>query len=242
MNFSPSLKSPLELSLKVTKALALSVFLVIALTACGASQQYAGSKSDGAFFTVPNGWYQISNSELNKEEAKSTDQDALDRLSMVTYQVGFSAKKKVTPEQVFLLDPTEHPVVFARFRDLFPEEHVVFARFRDLFPEERNSISLNSLRNIILPVTELLDGTIENTRNFQLIDDQEVVDKGGRGVNLIYSFDFEGVNETINQTALYSNDQSKIYLLIARCTTECYNKNSQEISKIVESFTVRGAR
>ena len=228
MNFSPSLKSPLELSLKVTKALALSVFLVIALTACGASQQYAGSKSDGAFFTVPNGWYQISNSELNKEEAKSTDQDALDRLSMVTYQVGFSAKKKVTPEQVFLLDPTEHPVVFARFRDLFPEE--------------RNSISLNSLRNIILPVTEFLDGTIENTRNFQLIDDQEVVDKGGRGVNLIYSFDFEGVNETINQTALYSNDQSKIYLLIARCTTECYNKNSQEISKIVESFTVRGAR
>ena len=207
---------------------AASLLCALTLSSCSSSQQYAGSKDDGAFFAVPNGWYQISNQELNKEEGKSTNQDDLDRLSMVTYQVGFSAVKKVTPEQVFLLDPTDHPVVFARFRDLFPEE--------------RNSISLNSLRNVILPVTDLLEGNIENTRNFQLIDDQEVVDKGGTGVNLIYSFDFEGVNETINQTALYSTDKSKIYLFIARCTTECYNKNSDQIEKIVNSFTVRGAR
>ena len=211
-----------------TKALLAILASSLVLTACSASQQYAGSKNDGAFFAIPIGWYKISNAELNKQEGKTQDQDALDRLSMVTYQVGFSAAKKVTPEQVFRLDPTDTPVIFARFRDLFPEE--------------RNSISLNSLRNVILPVTDLLEGNIENTRNFQLIDDQEVVDKGGRGVNLIYSFDFEGVNETINQTALYSTDKSKIYLLIARCTTECYNKNIDQIEKIVKSFTVRGAR
>lgn len=205
-----------------------ALIVTLSLSACSASQQYAGSKKDGAFFAIPNGWFKISNAELNKEEAKSTNQDDLDRLSLVTYQVGFSAVKKVTPEQVFLLDPTPHPVIFARFRELFPEE--------------RNSISLNALRNVILPVTDLLDGTIENTRNFQLIDDQEVVEKGGTGVNLIYSFDFKGVNETINQTALYSNDKSKIFLFIARCTTECYNKNVDQIEKIVNSFTVRGAR
>ena len=201
---------------------------MIALTACGASQQYAGNKKDGAFFAVPNGWFQVSNNELNKEEAKTSNQDALDRLSMVTYQVGYSAIKKVTPKQVFLLEPTEHPVIFARFRDLFPEE--------------RDAISLNSLRNIILPVTDLLDGTLKNDRNFQLIDDQEVIEKGARGVNLIYSFDFDGVNETINQTTLLSNDQSKLYVFIARCTTACYNKNADVIQKIVDSFTVRGAR
>ena len=206
----------------------LSAISILTLSGCSTSQQYAGSKADGAFFAVPNGWHQISNAELNKEEGNTKNQDALDRLSMVTYQVGYSAKKKITPEQVFLLDPTDHPVVFARFRDLFPEE--------------RNSISLNTLRNVIFPVTDLLDGTIDNTRNFQLIDDQEIVDKGGRGVNITFSFDFEGQNETINQTALYSTDKTKIYLLIARCTTECYNKNVDQIEKIVKSFTVRGAR
>lgn len=215
-------------TLKGVIAALLSAISILTLSGCSTSQQYAGSKADGAFFAVPNGWHQISNAELNKEEGNTKNQDALDRLSMVTYQVGYSAKKKITPEQVFLLDPTDHPVVFARFRDLFPEE--------------RNSISLNTLRNVIFPVTDLLDGTIDNTRNFQLIDDQEIVDKGGRGVNITFSFDFEGQNETINQTALYSTDKTKIYLLIARCTTECYNKNVDQIEKIVKSFTVRGAR
>ena len=215
-------------TLKGVIAALLSATSILTLSGCSTSQQYAGSKADGAFFAVPNGWHQISNAELNKEEGNTKNQDALDRLSMVTYQVGYSAKKKITPEQVFLLDPTDHPVVFARFRDLFPEE--------------RNSISLNTLRNVIFPVTDLLDGTIDNTRNFQLIDDQEIVDKGGRGVNITFSFDFEGKNETINQTALYSTDKTKIYLLIARCTTECYNKNVDQIEKIVKSFTVRGAR
>ncbi len=117
---------------KFTQLILFTLLATFLLTGCSASQQYAGSKKDGAFFAIPNGWFQITNEELNKEEAKSTNQDDLDRLSLVTYQVGFSPGKKVTPEQVFLLDPTPHPVVFARFRDLFPEE--------------RNSISLNALR------------------------------------------------------------------------------------------------
>ena len=198
------------------------------LSGCAPSKQYAGSKNDGAFFSVPNGWTRISNSQLNKEEGTSTNQDDLDRLSMVTYQEGFTSATKIQPREVFMLNATDHPVVFARIRDLFPEE--------------RNAISFNSLRNIILPVTSYLEGSQENNRNFQLLDDQEVIEKGGKGVNLVFSFDYDGVNETVNQSALISNDQNKIYLLIVRCSTECYNKNIKTINEIVKSFTVRGAR
>lgn len=205
---------------------ALFIALVM-LSACTPSKQYAGSKEDGAFFAVPNGWTKITESALKKEEGKSANQDDLDRLSMVTYQVGFTKAKKISPREVFLIEPTDQPVLYVRFRDLFPEE--------------RNAISLNTLRNIILPVTEYLDGTRTNDRNFQILDDQEIVEKGGRGVNLLYSFDYNGVNETVNQIALYSNDQSKIYLFIIRCSTTCYNKNIDEIDQIVKSFTVRGA-
>ena len=202
--------------------------LLVALTACTPSKQYAGSKKDGAFFAVPNDWREISNSALNKEEGNTKNQNDLDRLSMVTYQVGFTTSKTLTAREVFQLAPTKEPVAFARFRDLFPEE--------------RNAISFNLLRDVILPVTSYQDGTKTNDRNFQLIDDQEIVQKGGRGVNLIYSFDYKGSNETINQTAIYSNDQSKIYIFIVRCATECYNKNVKTLEKIVKSFTVRGAR
>lgn len=198
------------------------------LTACTTSTQYGGSKKDGAFFKIPNGWHQVTNAQLNKEEAKSTNQSDIDRLAMVTYQIGFSTSKATKPADIFMLDATDYPVVFARFRDLFPEE--------------RNAISLNSLRNIVLPVTSYLDGTKSNDKNFQLLDDQELTQKGGKGVNLLFSFDYNGVNETVNQTALYSNDQNKIYLFIVRCSTTCYNKNQKTLSQIVKSFTVRGAR
>lgn len=147
---------------------------------------------------------------------------------MVTYQAGYTTSKSVTPRDVFLLNATKEPVIFARIRDLFPEE--------------RNSISFNSLRNVILPVTSYLDGTKTNDRNFQLLDDQEITQKGAKGVRLIYSFDYNGVSETINQTALYSNDQNKVFLFIARCATECYKKNSKTIDEIVRSFTVRGVK
>ena len=198
------------------------------LTACTPSKQYAGNKKDGAFFAVPNGWRHITNAQLNAEEGKSTNQSDIDRLSMVTYQSGFTTDSSVTPRDVFLLNATKEPVIFARFRDLFPEE--------------RNAISFNSLRNVILPITSYLDGSKTNDRNFQLLDDQEVTQKGAKGVRLVYSFDYNGVSETINQTALYSNDQNKVYLFIARCATDCYKKNSKTIDEIVKSFTVRGSK
>ena len=209
------------------KFAALSVIAAL-LTACTPSVQYGGSKKDGAFFKIPNGWFQVSNTDLNKEEAKSTNQADIDRLSMVTYQAGFSTAKGIKPLDVFMLDSTNYPVVFARFRDLFPEE--------------RNAISLNSLRNIVLPVTSYVDGTKTNDKNFVLLDDQELTQKGGKGVNLLFSFDYNGVNETVNQTAFYSNDQNKIYLFIVRCSTTCYNKNQKLLANIVKSFTLRGVK
>ena len=202
--------------------------LIMTLTACTPSKQYAGNKTDGAFFSVPNGWREISQASLNKEEGNTKNQNDLDRLSMVSYQIGYTTSKTLTAREVFQLAPTKDPVVFARFRDLFPEE--------------RNAISFNLLRDVILPVTWYQDGTKTNDRNFQLIDDQEIVQKGGRGVNLVYSFDYNGINETINQTSLYSNDQNKIYIFIVRCSTECYNKNIKTLDQIVKSFTLRGAR
>ena len=210
------------------KRIAAATIALVMLSACTPSKQYEGSKSDGAFFTVPNGWQKVDGTALNKVEAKNANQDELDRLSMVTYQAGFTKAKKIDPKDIFLLEPTKDPVLYVRIRDLFPEE--------------RNAISLNTLRNLVLPITDYLDGTIPNDRKFELYDDQEINEVGGRGVSLLYSFDYNGVNETVNQVALMSNDQSKIYVFIIRCSTECYNKNIDEIDEIVNSFTVKGAK
>ena len=118
---------------------------LVMLSACTPSKQYEGSKSEGVFFAIPNGWTKIDGNELAKEESKSANQNDIDRLAMVGYQAGFSKMKKLSARDVFLLQPTDEPVLYVRIRDLFPEE--------------RNAISLNTLRNIILPVTEYADGS-----------------------------------------------------------------------------------
>ena len=210
------------------RRIAAATIALAMLSACTPSKQYEGSKSEGVFFTVPKGWIKIDGKALAKEESRSANQNDLDRLAMVGYQAGFSKLKKLSARDVFMLQPTAEPVLYVRIRDLFPEE--------------RNAISLNTLRNLVLPTTQYADGSIENNRNFKLINDQEVVEKGGRGVLLEYSFDYDGTNETVKQAALYSNDQNKIYVFILRCATTCFNKNRSDIEEIVKSFTVRGAK
>jgi hypothetical protein len=78
--------------------------------------------------------------------------------------------------------------------------------------------------------------------DFKVLDDGEVVEKGGRGVQTIYSFSLDGIEQTLNQVVLMSNDRSVLYVFVARCATTCYNKNKKTIEEIVKSYTVLGAK
>ena len=113
---------------------------------------------------------------------------------------------------------------------------------RDLESSEINSVSYNSLRDVIVPVTQIIAGDDPSAPDFQILVDQEVVQKGARGVQTVYSFSIDDKEQTINQTSLMSNDRTTMYIFVVRCTTECYAKNKKKIEEIVSSFTVEGAR
>ena len=203
--------------------------IAILLTACGApTQKYAASKSEGVYFTVPNSWHEISMKELNAIESKSTASGAAERLALVKWQQAFTFDKSVTPNRVFSL--------------LAPKVPIAFVRVRELFPDEVNSVSYNSLRDIVEPITDWVSNPTSSTPVYGIIDDHEVVQKSARGVRTIYNFTAKGISQTIDHTALVSSDRLKIYVFVIRCTTACYNKNIKAISRIADSFTVRGAR
>ena len=91
---------------------------LVMLSACTPSKQYEGSKSEGVFFAVPNDWKKIDSNALAKEESKSADQNDLDRLAMVGYQAGFSKLEKLNARDVFMLQPTDEPVLYVRIREI----------------------------------------------------------------------------------------------------------------------------
>ena len=206
---------------------ALVTACLIALTGCSQSQIYAMDKASGTYVAIPNGWKKIVKSELDKAESKSTAPDAEEKLASVVWQEAYTTSPTVTPTQVLSLQG--------------PEGAAVYIRVRDLNFEESNSISNNSLRNLLVPITTWLEDPAKANPKFVIIDDYERVEKVARGVRTIFTFeDPAGVSSTIDQTALLSEDRSRIYILIVRAKTEYYDKNVDELLAIGDSFTVRG--
>ena len=207
----------------------LGIALVLGLTGCGESSKlYPASKSEGVFFSVPTNWKALSTASLNKYEKESTEPEAAARQALVKWQIAYTTNKKLKVSEVFNLTA--------------PSKPLAFARVRDLESSEINSVSYNTLRDVIVPVTQIIEGDDPSAPDFQILVDQEVVQKGARGVQTVYSFSIDGKEQTINQTSLMSNDRTKLYIFVVRCATECYNKNKKKIEEIVSSFTVEGAR
>ena len=122
-----------------------------------------------------------------------------------------------------------------------PEGAVVYVRVRNLNFEESNSISNNTLRNLIAPVTTWLEDPENANPKFVLIDDYERVEKAARGIRTIYRLaDDSGISETVDQTVLLSEDRSRVYILLVRAKTKYYDKHVDELLAIGDSFTVRG--
>ena len=207
----------------------LGIALVLGLTGCGESSKlYPASKSEGVFFSVPTNWKALSTASLNKYEKESTEPEGAARQALVKWQVAYTTNKKLKVSEVFNLTA--------------PSQPLVFARVRDLENSEINSVSYNTLRDVIVPVTQIIEGDDPSAPDFQILVDQEVVQKGARGVQTVYSFSIGDKEQTINQTSLMSNDRTTMYIFVVRCTTECYAKNKKKIEEIVSSFTVEGAR
>ena len=207
-----------------------AIMASLALTSCsGPSRLYAVDKADGVYFSVPKNWVPVSNAALNAREGQGATGTALDRLAAVKWQEAFSPSAKITPSNVLSL--------------LAPTVPLAYIRVRSLLPEEIDAVSYNSLRNMIVPVTSWASGLDTTAPEFSLLDDAENIQKVARGVHTVFEFTpKKGVSQTIDQTALVSDDRSTIYVLIVRCTSACFSKNLKAINEIDSSFTVRGKR
>ncbi len=211
------------------KRLVVLTCAVLLISSCAApTQKYGASKEQGVFFTVPVSWHEISGKELNRQESLSTAVGAAEKLALVKWQEAFSASPKLGAKDVFSFSSHESPIAFARVRLLFPDEV--------------NAVSYNSLRNVIVPLTDWVNFPTKTTPVFDILDDYEVIEKGARGVRTIYSFTEQGKSQTVDQTAMVSEDRQTIYVFVVRCSSACYKKRKSEITKVADSFTVRGTR
>lgn len=209
--------------------LVLALISALALSGCGVpSQKYASDKKEGVYFSIPNSYRKITQKELSKAESENTAVGASERAATVIWQEAYTPNKNYNASTVLNIKT--------------PEDPIVFIRTRNLMGEEINSISYNSMRDVIVPLTSWVNGS-KTAPEFDITLDEERVEKGARGVRSEYWFtSSDGEKQTVNQTTLLSTDHTKIYILIIRCSNQCFEKNRKILTKISDSFTVRGAR
>ena len=217
----------MQLQAKRLAIVALITAGLVGLTGCSQSQIYAMDKVSGTYLAIPKGWNKIVKSDLDKAESKSTAPNAAEKLASVIWQEAYATSPKVAAPQVLNLQA--------------PEGAVVYVRVRNLNFEESNSISNNTLRNLIAPVTTWLEDPDNANPKFVLIDDYERIEKAARGIRTIYTLaDDSGVSETVDQTVFLSEDRTRVYILLVRAKTKYYDKHVDELLAIGDSFTVRG--
>lgn len=190
------------------------------------SSIYPSYKPAGVYLQIPRQWHEISTTELAQQEKKSTAAGAAERAARVQWQIAYSSSPNITAADVFSLKSVSDPIIFIRIRSLSDYES--------------NAVSLNSLRDVIVPITDWIAG-ISSISRFDLAVDEPFNDKGGSGIHSRYTFGAESQEaQTLDQRVVLTPDRKTLIVVVARCSEICFKQNREALDTITSSFRVVG--
>ncbi len=204
--------------------------LVGTLTACGAPDYtYVKNSGDKLYFKVPAEWSRVDQGALDVEQFADPDSATAKVQKALNWSIAYDADDKPSPRHVF----GPHAA-----------EPVVYARVQRLPPNDRGTVSFDSMRDLLLPVTptarqSALQQGVRLTGFELLVDDVINPEHGLRGVHSVFNYNVGGVLQTFDQTVLANDDASKVYLLLVRCSAKCYRQRTDEMKTITKSMTVK---
>jgi hypothetical protein len=202
--------------------------VLVALSACGASEYtYVTNSEDRAYARVPAAWQPVP-------------EDAL------ASAIGLDPNVPTTDQGLWIqaFDAAAVPSSAHVFGPEAPEPTVVMI-VQDIPPPMRGQYSLDRLRDLFQPVSparrqQLAANPMATRSGFQLMRDEVLTPGDGlRGVHVTYQYRLgRGEFQVFDQVAYINDDASKLYALVARCSTACYEERREEIDRVVSSFTV----
>jgi len=206
------------------------VAVALFAAACGAPEfTYVKNSDQKTYFKVPHEWQETGTQALdNLLSGANPDSATAEMRQKLWWSVAYDASADPSAEHLLTAASTAQPIVYARVSQLTKPQ--------------QNAVSLDMLRNAILPVTAAArEASTLDLTDFELIHDEVLTPSNGlHGVRVVFDYALaNGVLHTFDQTAFVNNDGSKLYLLMIRCSTSCYRARSDELDTIATSFTVR---
>jgi hypothetical protein len=110
-----------------------------------------------------------------------------------------------------------------------------YALVRPLSEEERDTYSLASLRNEVIPLDRLerTEGRVE------AVSEEEIeLESGAHGSRLVNEIKVEGDVFTLDQTGLVDSGTHRVHVLVIGCRSACYEANKAVIDQVADSWTI----
>ena len=191
------------------------------LAACAESGfTYVTDSQTNTFFKVPEEWAIYKEDEIlaSQSETISPQREAVARA--LQYVVAFDGAPNPSLIHVMAAN-SDHPAGWTKVRVLNDQE--------------RDTFSLASIRNAVLPVDQLV-----KRNNAEIISQEDVVRPGGlHGSRLVFNIKEETQFVTINQTGLVDPSTRVLYLFVIGCEANCYVDNEEVINEVVSSWTIK---
>lgn len=204
------------------------------LTGCARAEFTYVRHDDGqTYFKIPATWRKVDQAALDKAIIGADPESAAARLRrQLVWSAAYDAHAQPSPDHLLGYGTGDEPFVFARIAKLLPEE--------------QDSLSLNTMRNAVLPVTEAMRKEYGEIPGYPLRDFELLVDEvlqpgdGLRGVHVRFNYAIQGAGiETFDLTSYLAQDGKQISTLLIRCSAACYRKRAGELEKIAQSFKVK---
>ncbi|GAA3155793.1 hypothetical protein GCM10010466_53390 [Planomonospora alba] len=215
-----------------------AVTAVLAAGAAGcASPEFTYVRNDdgNTYFKVPAAWHQVDQKALDQAMSAGDPESATARLRRrLVWAVAYDAHARPAARHLYGLGTTDEPFLFAR---------VV-----TLLPSERDALSLNGMRDAILPVSEGLRARVAQLPGYPLTGFELLADEvlhpgdGVRGVHVRFNYAVKGAGvQTFDLTSYLSEDARRLSTILVRRSAACYRERAAELDGVTRSFTVRKA-
>lgn len=218
--------------MKKTRALIVLMVATFMLSACGQPEfTYVRDQAGTTYFKVPATFTRLDANAI--ELYLSGDHPNSQAAQLRAQRVWSTAFDQSTEPSVNHLLGSTDPFVYATVHQLTEEQ--------------RDAISINRLRDFVLPVTEqvrelykqqaMATGQPPMFRNFELLNDEVLtLDGGARGVRVRFNYQIGNDVQTFDHTAILDEKGATVSVMLIGCQSICYRKRAGEFDKIASSF------
>jgi len=210
--------------------LALALVAALALAGCaGSGTQYVSNSADHTYFKVPSGWKLFGEKTIvDANHALSKDQR--NQILDTSWRTAFDASPRPSLQHLANADAA------------FPTGYAIVDT---LSAKDSDTMSDSAMRNMFFQVDTLYDAQQLKMLSYQSVDRGN----GLHGVRLrarvksdpsskVYA---EGPAFTFEQVTLVDQSRTKTYSLIVVCSSTCFEKQTDRIEGVVDSWTVKAS-